>query len=267
MPRSYSLCIRYQIAKLLVWMRSSADNTFVKCSWCSVLQSTFMKLVEAEMLLLAAGKQLHDMGPNAAGSLHDEYMTLIKKLRNKEHGGKELSPHEWQRLQALASPRLLTVWFNSWQYLNEEQVWGGLVVEVTQRLEEKLGTQQRRLMRGWWVLVDPWRWLQLLLTPMRMCTAFAYNLKVRRWEVMLRCILPLLLVLAAVATGVGIGIQELGALGQGAVKSTSPSPSPSPTAPAPPSAVTSMNVTVKSGEDTENWRETQVRYEGSGMLD
>lgn len=94
------------------------------------------------------------------------------------------------------------------QYLNEEQVWSGLVVEVTQRLEEKLGSKQRRLMRYWWV-VSPWAWLCLLLTPMRLLAGMAYNWKTRRLQLLLRCLLPLLLVLAVVAVCMGVGIREL----------------------------------------------------------
>lgn len=46
------------------------------------------------------------------------------------------------------------------------------MVEVTQRLEEKLGHKQRQLMRGWWI-VSPWDFLWLLLVPMRLMAAFA----------------------------------------------------------------------------------------------
>lgn len=45
------------------------------------------------------------------------------------------------------------------QYFNEAQVWGGLVVEVTQQLEKKLAWAQRMAMRKWW---RAW-WLQVLL--------------------------------------------------------------------------------------------------------
>lgn len=139
------------------------------------------------MLFTAAVKQLEDMeGPT--GPLHEE----LEKLKDKHRQGiakQELSADDLRHLQALASPRLLTVWFNSWyvhywfafslswrrgeedvvlqlhlppmcsrcvcgmlvghshadiflsglfglvsdlcrQYLNEEQVWSGLVVEV-----------------------------------------------------------------------------------------------------------------------------------------
>jgi hypothetical protein len=75
---------------------------------------------------------------------------------------------------------------------------------VTQRLEEKLAVRQRRQMRRWWVQW-PWVWLHLLLMPMRWCAAVAYNLKTRRWELLLRCCLPLLLLV----TAVGVGIREL----------------------------------------------------------
>ncbi|WIA39860.1 hypothetical protein OEZ86_013307 [Tetradesmus obliquus] len=128
-----------------------------------------MKLVEAEMLLRAAKEQCDCMEPAGQGPLHKR----CSELRDKHNKpASELSADEWQHLQALASPRLLTVWFNSWQYLNEEQVWSGLVVEVTQRLEEKLGSKQRRLMRHWWV-ASPWAWLRLLLTPMRLLAVVA----------------------------------------------------------------------------------------------
>lgn len=94
------------------------------------------------------------------------------------------------------------------QYLNEEQVWSGLVVEVTQRLEEKLGHKQRRLMRGWWI-ISPWDFLRLLLVPMRLLAGLAYNWKARRTDVVLRCILPSVLVLLVVGACMGFGIWEL----------------------------------------------------------
>lgn len=87
-------------------------------------------------------------------------------------------------------------------------MWSGLVVEVTQRLEDKLGSKQRRLMRHWWV-VSPWAWLCLLLTPMRLLAGAAYNWRTRRLQLLLRCLLPLLLVLAVVAVCMGVGIREL----------------------------------------------------------
>jgi len=59
------------------------------------------------------------------------------------------------------------------QYLNEEQVWGGLIVEVTQRLEEKLGWEERLRMMTWWrsaVLR-----LRLLLVPQNMEVALKFS--------------------------------------------------------------------------------------------
>lgn len=94
------------------------------------------------------------------------------------------------------------------QYLNEEQVWSGLVFEVTQRLEEKLGLKHRCLMGQWWV-GRPWRFLWLVCTDMRFCAATAYNWRTRRCDMVLRCFLPLLLVLALVGVSMGVGIWEL----------------------------------------------------------
>lgn len=82
------------------------------------------------------------------------------------------------------------------------------MVEVTQRLEEKLGHKQRRVMRGWWI-ISPWDFLRLLLVPMRLLAAFAYNWKTRRPDVILRCFLPVLLVLAVVGVCMGVGIWQL----------------------------------------------------------
>lgn len=93
------------------------------------------------------------------------------------------------------------------QYLTEEQVWSGLVVEVTQQLEEKLGRKQRRSMRQWWVF-SPGQFL-LLFTPMRLLAAMTYNWRMRPLAMVLRCFLPLLLVLLAVGLGIGFGISEL----------------------------------------------------------
>lgn len=94
------------------------------------------------------------------------------------------------------------------QYLNEEQVWSGLVFEVTQRLEEKLGLKHRCLMGQWWV-DRPWRFLRLVCTDMRLWAAMAYNWRTRTCDMVLRCILPLLLVLAVVAVSMGVGIWEV----------------------------------------------------------
>lgn len=63
------------------------------------------------MLLRAAEEQCDCMEPAGQGPLHKRYSELRDK-HNKPAA--ELSADEWQHLQALASPRLLTVWFNSW---------------------------------------------------------------------------------------------------------------------------------------------------------
>jgi hypothetical protein len=71
-----------------------------------------MKLIEVEMLLAAAHEQLQDM-EDPAGPLHREFAKLEAKHRqSKAH--QELSADDLERLQALASPRLITIWFNSW---------------------------------------------------------------------------------------------------------------------------------------------------------
>jgi len=80
---------------------------------CHGMQSTFMKLVEAEMLMAAARQQLLLLEPGGdrepKGPLHKLYEQLLGAA-----GLKELKADDWKRLQALASPRLLTVWLNSW---------------------------------------------------------------------------------------------------------------------------------------------------------
>jgi hypothetical protein len=76
-------------------------------------------MIEAEMLLDEAEKQL---GPTEDG-LHSKLAALRSKHeQQQQQQGQvqeqqqqlELSAEEWEQLQALASPRLLTVWFNSW---------------------------------------------------------------------------------------------------------------------------------------------------------
>lgn len=96
------------------------------------------------------------------------------------------------------------------QYLTQTEVWSGLVVEVTQRLEDKLSSKQRGLMRNWFRCCSfPGAWLRLCLTPMQLCTAFQYNRRTRCCQVLLRCILPLVLVLAIVAACMYAGVWEL----------------------------------------------------------
>jgi hypothetical protein len=65
-------------------------------------------------------------------------------------------------------------------------------------------------MRSWFPCSSNFgSWLYLCLTPMQLCTAFKYNLCTRGCQVLLRCILPLLLVLAIVAACMYAGIWEL----------------------------------------------------------
>jgi len=135
------------------------------------------------------------------------------------------------------------------QYLTQAEVWSGLVVEVTQRLEDQLTSKQRSNMRQWSQLrslldssqAQPSgsalssqpraarlaalarrlrdvahalgssaavQWVQLW-TPMQLSLAFAYNWRTRRCDLILRCFLPLLLVLAIVGVCMGVGIWEL----------------------------------------------------------
>jgi hypothetical protein len=98
------------------------------------------------------------------------------------------------------------------QYLAQAEVWSGLVVEITQRLEDKLSYKQRRAMQTWFTPRSaPWAYLRLCCTPMQLCTAFAYNWQTRRCGVLLRCVLPLLLVLAIVVVCTVVGIWEINA--------------------------------------------------------
>lgn len=73
-----------------------------------------MQLVETEMLLAAASEQL-DVWEPVEGELHMRYNAILAKHKPGFEGAKQqLSDADLQALQALASPRLLTVWFNSW---------------------------------------------------------------------------------------------------------------------------------------------------------
>lgn len=76
----------------------------------SLPQSTFMQLVETEMLLTSALEQL-DAWEQGEGELHMRYKAILAKHKDPKQ---QLSDADLQALQALASPRLLTVWFNSW---------------------------------------------------------------------------------------------------------------------------------------------------------
>jgi len=73
--------------------------------------------------------------------------------------------------QQMAMPRLMTVWFNAWMYVGDQQIWAGLIVEVVHKLEQQLPFWNRC-------------WL-----------AFRYNWQSRRSEVVLKLFLPLLLLI------------------------------------------------------------------------
>lgn len=73
-----------------------------------------MKFVEAEMLLEAAWRQLEVIKkqqhpPELLERLYKRYTRLLDR-----HAAEGLSADDWTQLKALASPQLLTVWFNSW---------------------------------------------------------------------------------------------------------------------------------------------------------
>jgi hypothetical protein len=68
-----------------------------------------MKLVEEQMLLQAALDQVDVMELTHQGPLHAEYMEIRGRIRNQ--GATEA---DRRALQALASPRLMIVWFNAW---------------------------------------------------------------------------------------------------------------------------------------------------------
>jgi len=116
-----------------------------------------------------------------------------------------------------------TVWVAATcrQYLTQTEVWSGLVVEVTQRLEEKLTFTQRSHMRQWFGsrALD---WVQLWCKPMRMCLAFSYNWRTRRGDLIMRCFLPLLVALVLVGVGMGVGIWELTKQSKGPPRSQTP---------------------------------------------
>jgi len=73
-----------------------------------------MRLIEAEMLMQAAQQQLRQVerggsSSNPKGPLHQDYEELLDS-----DSLKDLTADQLGSLRALASPRLLTVWFNSW---------------------------------------------------------------------------------------------------------------------------------------------------------
>jgi hypothetical protein len=132
------------------------------------------------------------------------------------------------------------------QYLTQAEVWSGLVVEITQRLEDKLSYKQRRAMQKWFTPSEaPGAFLRLCCTPMQLCTAFAYNWHTRRCALLLRCILPLLLVLLIVVACTAVGIweinaqherrvtQQAAAAAASATTATGPPASPQPPRPSP----------------------------------
>lgn len=102
------------------------------------------------------------------------------------------------------------------------------MVEVTQRIEEKLSYQQRCLMRPWWSNV--WsHWLALTFTPMAQCTALAYNWRTRKSAMILRCFLPVCAVLVLTGVLMWVGISELLAEGDPSLSAqTTPPASPKP---------------------------------------
>lgn len=79
--------------------------------WCCVcsVQSTFMKLVEEQMLLQAALNQLDVMELTDDGLLHAEYVKIRERIEKHK-----ATQDDRRALQALASPQLMTVWFNAW---------------------------------------------------------------------------------------------------------------------------------------------------------
>lgn len=95
------------------------------------------------------------------------------------------------------------------QYLNESEVWGGLVVEVTKSLEKSLGGGNRSMLRGWF---HPWLWPSswlLLSKPMRQWAAVRYNLRTRKLELLLRCVLPVLATLVVVGVLAWVGVAQI----------------------------------------------------------
>lgn len=99
-------------------------------------------------------------------------------------------------------------------------MWGGLVVEVTQRLEDKLSRHHRQAMLSWWNF-DWWLWLKLLLKPMKQCAAVQYNWRTRKWDLLLRVLLPLTVMLAVVGILAGYGISGLAAQKSSKVRTSS----------------------------------------------
>ena len=77
-----------------------------------LLQSTFLRLVEQELLLQAAFAQVEAMEARSYGILHTKFYELDAKL--VEGAGALPNSDERELIAALASPRLLTVWFNAW---------------------------------------------------------------------------------------------------------------------------------------------------------
>ena len=68
-----------------------------------------MKLVEQQMLLQAALEQVDLLEMTDKGLLHAEYDEIRGRIQNNAATDDDI-----KALEALASPRLITVWFNAW---------------------------------------------------------------------------------------------------------------------------------------------------------
>lgn len=68
-----------------------------------------MQLVEQEILLQAAFYQVETMERIDEGVLHTQFTEIVQRLEAYKANDKDLA-----MIEALASPRLLTVWFNAW---------------------------------------------------------------------------------------------------------------------------------------------------------
>lgn len=113
------------------------------------------------MVLQAAKKQLEAMAPwhyHADKEWHNWQLYKRYDQLIQRHRAEGLSAEELQQLKALASPRLLTVWFNSWCVVLVSMIMV-LSVQVQQQCSEESGSNcQWRLLLLCKVLLAETAW-------------------------------------------------------------------------------------------------------------
>ncbi|WIA32396.1 hypothetical protein OEZ86_003225 [Tetradesmus obliquus] len=172
-------------------------------------KSTFMRLLEQEMVVAAARnailpnspllgqepaaqhgqrrmldcvKQLQQLKQQKQKVVVETYVDLLDQVYSQDKG---IRAGAMAALKRIAQPKLVCTWFNPWQYMTQEQVWAGLVVETVQAIEAALPKPQR------WMLA--WR----------------YNLCSRPGQVFLQLLLPVLVCMLVVFGLVVFGVTQL----------------------------------------------------------